>query len=62
VSIDDIRLMFTAFDRDKSGQISYDEFLRVIKGPVSDQRLELIKRAFQSLDRDCSGIVDYKDI
>ena len=54
--------MFKAFDKNGDGTIYYDEFLRVVKGPMSKKRVALVKRAYKVLDRDGSGEVDYNDI
>merc|ERR1712060_261089 len=44
------------------GRISYDEFLRGIRGELSERRINLIKMAYKKLDRDHSGVVDLNDI
>ena len=54
--------IFKYFDRNNDGKISYDEFLRGIRGELSPRRIELIKMAYQKLDRDHSGIVDINDV
>ena len=54
--------MFNAFDKNGDGTIDYDEFLRVVKGPMNKKRVALVKRAYKKLDRDGSGEVDYNDI
>ena len=35
ISDDQISLIFNVFDADKSGTLSFDEFLRVIKGDLN---------------------------
>lgn len=35
ISESDIRAVFTAFDRDGSGEIDYDEFVRGVRGPMN---------------------------
>ena len=54
--------VFDAFDLNRDGSIDYDEFLRLIKGPLTPPRLNLVRRAFRKLDRDGSGVVDIEDI
>ena len=54
--------LFKAFDKNGDGTIDYDEFLRVVKGPMALSRVALVKRAYKVLDRDGSGEVDYNDI
>jgi len=47
--------MFKLFDRDRSGRIDYDEFLRGIRGEMNDFRVNLSKKAFNIMDKDKSG-------
>lgn len=54
--------MFGAFDRDGSGTIDYDEFVRGVRGPMNKFRVEIVKKAFKKIDRDGSGILDLNDI
>mmetsp|Transcript_105073 Transcript_105073/g.295911 ORF Transcript_105073/g.295911 Transcript_105073/m.295911 type:complete len:519 (-) Transcript_105073:53-1609(-) len=54
--------LFTQFDFDKSGSISYDEFARAIRGSMSEFRLGWVKQAFSILDVDGSGIVDLREL
>lgn len=42
----DIQTLFKAFDKDGSGVIEYDEFLRSVKGPMNPKRVALVKRAY----------------
>jgi Ca2+-binding EF-hand superfamily protein len=59
---DQILVVFNAFDLNRDGTIDYNEFLRIVRGDLSSARLPFVKRAFQKLDRDGSGIVDINDI
>lgn len=59
---DHIAVVFNAFDLNRDGTIDYNEFLRIVRGDMSQGRLALAKRAFQKLDRDGSGVVDINDI
>lgn len=47
--------MFKIFDRDGSGEISYDEFLRIIRGEMNDFRRSIAMRAYKIMDSDRSG-------
>jgi len=58
----DIKTLFRAFDRNNDGSISYDEFLRTVKGDMNQRRQELVMQAFAKLDRDGNGHVDFYDI
>jgi calcyphosin len=53
---------FDIFDRDGNGEISYDEFLRTIRGEMNAARVNICKRAYNIMDSDKSGKVDINDI
>ena len=53
---------FGIFDRDGSGEISYDEFLRTIRGEMNSTRAAIAKKAFKIMDKDGSGKLDINDI
>ena len=50
------------FDRDGSGQISYDEFLRSIRGKMNPKRKAIAQRCFAIMDADNSGVLNINDI
>ena len=54
--------MFGIFDRDGSGDISYDEFLRIIRGEMNDFRRSIAAKAYKIMDSDKSGQLDINDI
>jgi len=56
------QIAFKAFNIDGQGGIRYEEFLRVVRGDLSPAREKLIMQAFNKLDKDGSGVVDYKDL
>lgn len=58
----DMRRLYSAFDRDGSGSVDYDEFLRGLAGPLNNFRKNLIHQAYRKLDKDGSGVVDINDI
>merc|ERR1711935_1061713 len=58
----DVARAFDIFDRDGSGDISYDEFLRSIRGSMNPTRRATAKKAFGIMDKDGSGILDLNDI
>ena len=62
IASEDIGVLFSAFDINRDGTIQYDEFLRVIRGDLSDYRRQLVERAFKVLDRDGSGVVEVQDL
>jgi Ca2+-binding EF-hand superfamily protein len=49
--------IFDSFDRDGSGQINYEEFLRSARGGINRKRTFALNDLFDSLDRDKSGFL-----
>ena len=39
-------------DKDKNRMISYDEFLRAVRGPLNMARKKIVAQAFKKLDKD----------
>ncbi len=54
--------IFKFFDKNNDGKISYDEFLRAIRGELNERRKGLIHLAFKKLDRTGDGRVTIDDI
>lgn len=50
------------FDLNGDGVISYDELLRGVVGEMNDFRRAFVKRAFDKLDKNGSGIVEIDDL
>lgn len=59
---DEVSDVFEYLDRDHSGKISFDEFLVGLRGPIAKRRVDLIRLAFQQLDRTKDGVVTLEDI
>ncbi len=55
-------MLFKEFDKDGSGAIDYDEFVRGIRGPMNAFRRALSMKAFNIMDKDKSGVIDINDI
>ena len=47
----DISVLYGHFDRDRSGGVSYNEFLRVVRGRLSPVRKQIVKKIFDVLDK-----------
>lgn len=58
----EIQAVFNEFDRDGSGEIDYDEFVRGVRGPMNKFRVNIVMAAFKKIDKDGSGILDLNDI
>ena len=58
----EITALYKHFDINGDGHVDYDEFLRVVRGPMNDRRQKLVMKAFNKLDKDKSGVLDINDI
>lgn len=54
--------LFNYFDVDTSGTITYDEFIRAIRGPMNMARKKIVAQAFKKLDKDGNGWIDLDDV
>lgn len=54
--------VFSQFDRDGSGEIDYDEFVRGVRGEMNAFRKKIAMSAFKKIDRDGNGILEINDI
>ncbi|XP_067135337.1 calcyphosin-like protein [Centruroides vittatus] len=62
LSPEEITEIFQEIDRDESGTIHFDEFLRAIRPPMSQTRLNVIGQAFQKMDKTGDGIITIQDL
>lgn len=62
MTVDDVRQLFSVFDINRDGSVSYDEFIRVVRGDMNEMRTALVHKAFEVLDKDGNGYVDFRDI
>ena len=46
----DIKNAFKAFDLNRDDAIQYDEFVKVIVGPINQYRVSYVEKAFDKLD------------
>jgi Ca2+-binding EF-hand superfamily protein len=56
------KVVLNHFDRDGSGTISFNEFLRAIRGEPNANRIAIIRKAYQKLDVNGDGLVKLDDI
>lgn len=57
-----VGIAYKVFDRDGSGEISYDEFLRSVVGRMNQTRVAVCKKAYSIMDINQSGMLDINDI
>jgi len=54
--------IFKYFDKNNDGRLSYDEFLRGVRGDLNDRRRSFVKMAFKKLDKTGDGRVTVEDL
>ena len=59
---DEITKSMLLFDRNQDGVISFDEFLRTLRGKMSSRRVDLVYLAFGQLDKAGDGNVSMADL
>jgi Ca2+-binding EF-hand superfamily protein len=59
---DDARRLFQFMDADRSGEIDYEEFVHRVRGPINNNRKQLVTQAFNKLDKNGNGVVELDDI
>lgn len=50
------------FDTNRDGKISFDEFLRAVRGELNPHRLKFVKMAYAKLDKNGDGTVTLADL
>jgi Ca2+-binding EF-hand superfamily protein len=58
----ELEQVFQSFDVNGDGLISYDEFLRQVRGPMNPRRSAIVDKAFDKLDKDGNGHIDVNDM
>jgi Ca2+-binding EF-hand superfamily protein len=43
------------YDIDGDGNIGYEEFIRGLREPLNERRTNMVKKAFEQMDKDGSG-------
>eukprot|EP00760_Papus_ankaliazontas_P036768 PhM_4_TR838/c0_g1_i1/m.59536 len=58
----EVKYLVMAFDRDKDGKVTLDEFVRALRGSLNPRRLAVVKKAFDKFDRDDSNTITVEDL
>lgn len=58
----DVQDIFAFFDKDRSGKISFDEFLIGFRGELNSRRRDLVLIAFSRMDRTGDGVITVDDL
>jgi Ca2+-binding EF-hand superfamily protein len=51
----DMKSLMTYYDIDGDGNVSFDEFLRGLRDPLTERRRRMVDKAFFLMDKDGSG-------
>ena len=51
LSSSDMAVLHAHFDRDRSGGVGYEEFLRAVRGRLQPARKQVVKKIFDVLDK-----------
>eukprot|EP01065_Artemidia_motanka_P032700 TRINITY_DN39690_c0_g1_i1.p1 TRINITY_DN39690_c0_g1~~TRINITY_DN39690_c0_g1_i1.p1 ORF type:complete len:573 (+),score=206.27 TRINITY_DN39690_c0_g1_i1:70-1719(+) len=63
VTARELDTIYAYFDQDGNGSVSVTEFVRGVRGPMSNpKRVELVKLAYAKLDKTGDGIVNMQDV
>ena len=59
---DEIKDLFISFDKDERGFINYDDFIRNLRGELTENRKKLIHNVFKHLDIDNKGTLSVEEL
>lgn len=62
ITDEEVSAVVKYFDTNKDGKISFDEFLRAVRGDLNERRLEMVHMAYNVLDKSGDGLVTIDDI
>ena len=62
ISPEEVKTVAAYLDKDGSGTIDYEEFLREVAPPMNAERIKWVNKAFDSVDVDGSGVIDISDM
>lgn len=59
---EDIKRLFSMFDINHDGTISYNEFLKILMGEMNEFRTQVVDAAFKKLDKNGDGVITMDDL
>jgi len=62
ISDENVPILFSKFDINNDGTISYGEFLNAVRDPMNERRIALVEKAFHSIDQNGNGFIEVSDI
>jgi len=57
ISFEELQKLFEFFDKEGKGRIDYDEFIRIIRGQMSNSRKKLVEEIFETFEPDQDGLI-----
>lgn len=49
------------YDVNGDGSLSYEEFIKVLREPLTERRLKVVQKAFNSIDTQGAGVITVTD-
>ena len=62
ITDDELKQLIDAVDTDQSGKVEFEEFVQMLRDPLTPRRLALVDLAYSILDVDGNGIVDAAEV
>lgn len=62
ITDDEAKELCQAVDTNGDGSVDFDEFLSMIRPPMSQGRINLVEKAFQVLDKTGDGVITIADL
>lgn len=57
-----LKTLFDSMDSDKNGKIDFLEFMKALRLPLNNKRIDVINEAFDKLDINHDGVLDVDDL
>mmetsp|Transcript_17218 Transcript_17218/g.30890 ORF Transcript_17218/g.30890 Transcript_17218/m.30890 type:complete len:425 (+) Transcript_17218:254-1528(+) len=57
VTKSEAKQLLKAYDRNNDGYVSFDEFIRGMRGSLNSRRLKMVVKAFKKIDEDRQGVI-----
>lgn len=58
----EIQALMKYYDVDGDGNITYEEFIRGLRDPLTERRRNMVNKAFELVDRSRNGTITIEDI
>lgn len=58
----ELQALMKYYDLDNDGNISYEEFMHGLRNELNERRKAMVEKAFNTLDKDGSGVIEISDI